>query len=187
LQVLGAQATRHVGERCANYGIDLKTADRAVSFKDGHLTLESGERIEADRVVAVPDLRGEPIAGAPCDDDGFIPVDEHGAVRGLRRVYAAGDGTDYPVKQGGLAAQQADAAAEAMAAGLGAPVEPRPFDTTLRGELLTGLAPAYISLGDSEAGRSESTVAFDPVWQPASKIVARYLAPYLSQLRAVGE
>jgi sulfide:quinone oxidoreductase len=182
LQVLGAHATRHVREVCANYGIALKTAVRAVSYKDRHLTLESGERIQADRVVAVPELRGEPIAGAPCDDDGFMPVDEHGVVSGLRGVYAAGDGTDYPIKQGGLAAQQADAAAEAIAAALGAEVEPRPFDATLRGELLTGLAPAYITLGESEPGGSESTVAFKPLWRPAGKIVGRYLSPYLSQL-----
>jgi sulfide:quinone oxidoreductase len=187
LQVLGAHATRHVRELCANYGIALKTGVRAVSYRDRQLTLESGERIHADRVVAVPELRGEPIAGAPCDDDGFIPVDEHGAVSGLRGVYAAGDGTDYPIKHGGLAAQQADAAAEAIAAALGARVEPRAFDATLRGELLTGLEPAYITLGRSESGGSESTVAFDPLWRPAGKIAGRYLSPYLAQLPLASE
>ena len=37
-------------------------------------------------------------------------------VRGLDDVYAAGDITNFPVKQGGIATQLADAAAEAIAA-----------------------------------------------------------------------
>ena len=47
---------------------------------------------------------------------GFVPVDPHGRVAGLERVYAAGDGTAFPIKQGGLATQQADAVAETIAA-----------------------------------------------------------------------
>ena len=43
----------------------------------------------------------------------------------LAGVYAAGDGTAFPIKQGGLATQQADAVAETIAAAAGAPVEPR--------------------------------------------------------------
>ena len=40
----------------------------------------------------------------------------------MEGVYAAGDITTFPVKQGGIATQQADAAAEAIAAELGADV-----------------------------------------------------------------
>src|SRR5207244_5225616 len=108
----------------------------------GKLKLEGGENINVDRVVALPELVGEPIPGVPHDEKGFIPVDQHGAVRGLPDVYAAGDGIAYPVKQGGLATQQADAAAEAIAATLGAAIEPKPFRARLRGQLLTGLGPA---------------------------------------------
>ena len=43
-----------------------------------------------------------------------------------------------PIKQGGIAAQQADVAAEHVAATLGAKVEPTAFRPVLRGELLTG-------------------------------------------------
>ena len=39
----------------------------------------------------------------------------------LEAVYAAGDATDFPIKQGGLATQQADAVAERIAARAGAP------------------------------------------------------------------
>ena len=62
-------------------------------------------------------------------------VDLHGRVRGLEDVYAAGDATTCPIKQGGVAAQQADAAAEAIAARLGRDLDPRPFRPVLRGLL----------------------------------------------------
>ena len=61
-------------------------------------------------------ITGPEIDGLPCDPHGFVPVDEYGRVEGVADVYAAGDGTDFPVKQGGLATQQADAAAEHIAA-----------------------------------------------------------------------
>jgi sulfide:quinone oxidoreductase len=54
-------------------------------------------------------------------------VDEHCAVSGLDAVYAAGDVTAFPIKQGGLAAQQAVAAAEAIATRHGADLDPQPY------------------------------------------------------------
>lgn len=56
--------------------------------------------------------------------------DEHGKVLETAAVWAAGDAIAYPGKQGGLAAQQADAHA-------GADVHPQPFRPMLRGVLLT--------------------------------------------------
>ena len=58
-------------------------------------------------------------------------------------MFAAGDATTFPIKQGGLATQQADAAASTIAHALGANVEPMPFAPVLRGLLLTGGAPLY--------------------------------------------
>jgi sulfide:quinone oxidoreductase len=52
-------------------------------------------------------------------------------------VYAAGDATDFEIKQGGIACQQADAAAEAIAARAGVAIDPAPFAPVLRGLLLT--------------------------------------------------
>ena len=57
-------------------------------------------------------LRGPGLAGLPSDEHGFVPANEHGRVRGLNGVFAAGDMTTFPVKQGGIAAQQAEAAAQ---------------------------------------------------------------------------
>ena len=78
-------------------------------------------------------LRGPFLPGLPHDLEGFIPTDLHGLVAGELDVYAAGDATAYPIKQGGVAAQQADAVAEAIAARLGAPVEPQSFRPVVRG------------------------------------------------------
>jgi sulfide:quinone oxidoreductase len=182
----GPAAARHVRELCANRGIELRVGTQAVSFRQPSLQLDSGEEIAADRVVALPELGGERIPGLPYDGDGFIPVDDHGAVRGLPGVYAAGDGIAYPVKQGGLAAQQADAAAEAIASGFGAAIEPRPFRAQLRGLLLTGLGPTYLSAGATGDAPGDSSVSVNPLWWPANKIAARYLAPYLSHSVTVG-
>ena len=62
--------------------------------------------------------------GCPRTRDGFLVTDAHARVRGVPDVYAAGDVTAFPIKQGGIACQQADAAAEHIAARAGAPVEP---------------------------------------------------------------
>ena len=75
--------------------------------------------------------------GLPSDAEGFLVTDDHARVQGVPDVYAAGDVTAFPVKQGGIACQQADAAAADIAARAGAPVEPEPFSPVLRGMLLT--------------------------------------------------
>lgn len=81
------------------------------------------------------------------------------------------------MKQGGLATQQADAAAEATAARLGAPRPPQPFRPVLRAVLLTGSAPLYL-----HDDRIPPKVAGRPLWWPPGKIAGRYLPPYLAQL-----
>ncbi|MGI8728981.1 MAG: hypothetical protein ACR2LK_03160 [Solirubrobacteraceae bacterium] len=80
---------------------------------------------------------------------GFTPVDEHGRVQGLADVYAAGDGTTYPVKQGGLACQQADAIAELLAANAGADVNPHPFSDHPRDPTQRTVAPFQYSAAAS--------------------------------------
>ena len=139
------------------------------------------EEIECDRIVALPRLRGIPIKSLPHDADGFLPIDAHARVRDVEAVFAAGDGTDFPVKQGGIACQQADAAAETIARAAGAPVEPRSFRPVLRGHLITGAEPRF--LRTDLAGREGDAAATSdrPLWWPPSKISGRYLAPYLSE------
>jgi sulfide:quinone oxidoreductase len=146
----------------------------------------AGESIEVDRVVALPALTGPRLEAVPADAGGFIPADAHGAVAGLDGVFAAGDATTFPVKQGGIAAQQADAAAQSIAARHGADVQPEPFEPVLRGQLYTGGDPRYL---DSSGGK-DGEISVQPLWWPPTKIAGSYLAPYLygrEQAEAMGE
>jgi len=95
-------------------------------------------------------------------------------------VFAAGDATTCPIKQGGVATQQADATAETIAAELGADVVPRPFRPVLRGMLLTGDAPLYLRAEVSGGRGAHSPASEDPLWWPPAKIAGRHLAPYLA-------
>ena len=160
--------------------IEIVTFASATEFAHGALQLEHEGRIPCDRVVALPRLRGTRIDGVPQTLDGFVPVDAHGRVGGLEDVYAAGDITIFPVKQGGIATQQADAAAQAIAAQLGADVVPQPFRPVLRGLLLTGGAPRY--LRRELAGLGNELASPEPLWWPPAKIVGRHLAPFLASL-----
>jgi sulfide:quinone oxidoreductase len=202
LEVFGAQASEAISELLLARGIELHLAASATRFEGGVVHLEGGSTVHADRVVALPRLEGPAIDGLPHDEDGFIPVDAHGRVRGVADVYAAGDATTYPFKQGGLATQQADAVAEVIAQRAGAAVDPRPFSPVIRGLLLTGGVPVYLRAGpgalrheSSVAGerdgqahhpdrrRVESSSSTSALWWPPSKIAGRYLAPYLATAR----
>src|SRR6266511_3410046 len=125
--------------------------------------------------------------GIPHTRDGFIVADQESRVAGFRDVFAAGDVTSFPVKQGGIAAQQADAAAEAIAADLGAIAEAHPFRPVLRGLLLTGGAPRYLRHEVSGGHGGTSAVSLEPLWWPPAKIVGRHLAPFLAGLAGAGE
>jgi CBS domain-containing protein len=132
----------------------------------------------------LPRLRGPRLDGLPQTLDGFIPVDAHGRVSGLEDVYAAGDITNFPVKQGGIATQQADAAAEAIAQAIGVDLVPEPFRPVLRGLLLTGGQPRYLRRELAESGQAEMASP-DPLWWPPAKIVGRSLAPFLAEFTGV--
>jgi len=99
-------------------------------------------------------------------------------VPGLAGVYAAGDGTTFPIKQGGLATQQADAVAETIAAAVGAAVTPEPFRPVLRAVLLTGRDPRYMQHAVA-GGDGAGAIATAPLWWPPAKLAGRYLSEYL--------
>jgi sulfide:quinone oxidoreductase len=177
LELFGMAASDAIRELLEIRGIKLTLNTVPTAVEDGWLQVSSGNSVRADRVIALPRLEGIPLEGVPHNKQGFVEVDEHGQVVGLDDVWAAGDLTNFSIKQGGLATQEADAAAESIAAWAGADLQPRPFDPVLRGLLLTGLTPRYI--------RAEPTAeqfAFDtePLWWPPAKIVGRYLAPLLA-------
>ncbi len=177
LELFGVAASEAIRELLEIRGIRIRLGTSATAVEDGSLRVASGLPMRADRVVALPRLEGQPIDGIPQTEEGFVAVDEHGLVRGLDNVWAAGDLTDFPVKQGGLAAQQADAAAQSIAAFAGAGVEPKPFEPVLRGLLLTGLLPRFIVSSSKDRQPAFDT---EPLWWPPAKIVGRYLAPFLA-------
>ena len=205
LEVFGHRASEAVAELLRARDVELHLEVLATRFGDGTLQLAAGAPLAADRAIGLPRLRGPAIEGLPQDSEGFLPIDVHGRVLGVADVYAAGDATAYPLKQGGLATQQADAVAEVIAQRSGVEIEPQPFSPVIRGLLLTGGVPVYLRAG-AGASRHESTVAAErggdgdapqapdwrrvesssstsALWWPPSKIAGRYLAPYLATAR----
>jgi sulfide:quinone oxidoreductase len=176
----GSDAVRRLLER---RGITFLAGSAPVGYAARELRLAGGRSIAVDRVVSVPQLEGPFLEWLPATDGGFIPIDAHGRVVGLTDVYAAGDSTDFPVKQGGIAAQLADAAAESIAAQAGSEVVPRPFKPVLRALLLTGDQPLYLRRKLPGATRAVS-LAMSPL-RPQAKIRGRYLSPFLTRLDGV--
>jgi sulfide:quinone oxidoreductase len=179
LIIFGTVASEAVAQLLRVRGIDVEAGARAHESDSGELILTPGERhLDADAVLALPEMLGPGITGLPADDRGFIPIDDHARVGGVDDVYAAGDGTTFPIKQGGLGTQQADAAAEHIAARFGAPVEPRPFHPILRGQLLAGDESLNLQQ-DVAGGAGEGAASADYLWWPPHKVSGRYLAPWL--------
>ena len=192
LEIFGPAAGDAVATLMRERGIAIHTARTPIAVRDGWLHTAEGRTIPADCVIALPELTGPFLRGLPHDARGFIPTDSHGRVSGCADIYAAGDATTFPLRQGGLAAQQADAAAEAIAARLGAIAHAQPFRPVLRGVLLTGGAPLYLRavVGTEEtptarrvrAGHS-SSAGRRALWWPPGKVAGRYLAPLLATAR----
>ena len=84
-------------------------------------------------------------------------------------MFAAGDAIAFPVKHGGLAAQQADTAAAAIARLAGGDVEAAPFSPQLRGKLLTGGKPLYLSARLVGTQGFESEVSETPPWPSTTR------------------
>jgi sulfide:quinone oxidoreductase len=182
LAIFGDGAASAVSGLLAEKGIELITSAYCEVPQSGQVVIKPGDRrLEVDRIVALPELHGPGVRGLPTGLDAFIPIDLHCQVRGVERVYAAGDATEFPVKHGGIAAQQADTAAESIAALAGAPVEPGLFHPEIHGILLTGGKPLYLSAYITGGHGFQSQIRDEPTWSPATKIAARFLAPYLEQ------
>jgi sulfide:quinone oxidoreductase len=173
LEAFGARIASHVWSLLAERGIAVCADTVPLRAGPGGLVVAHGEPVQAERIVSLPRLVGPWIGGLPHDGQGFLATDEHGAVPGIDGIWAAGDGTSFPLKQGGLAAQQAGAAAAAIAVSLGADVEPEPFRPVLRGMLLDPAGPRFL---DSRRGDLAAT----PLWQPATKVAAPRLWSYLA-------
>jgi sulfide:quinone oxidoreductase len=173
LEAFGARIASHIWSLLAERGIAVCADTIPLAAGRGGLVVAGAEPVQAERIVSLPRLGGPWIGGLPHDDLGFLTTDAHGAVLGVAAVWAAGDGTAFPLKQGGLAAQQADAAAAAIAAALGADVRPQPFRPVLRGMLLDPQGARFL---DGRRGDVTAT----PLWWPPTKVAAQHLGRYLA-------
>lgn len=186
LQLFGVQASRLVADLLAERSVRfVGESDPESVGRDGALSLHSGETIDADCVVAIPELRGPRITGVPTGREGFITTDALGGVIGLADVYAAGDMTSFPIKQGGLATQQADLIAQRIASEHGVAVKEVRVRHVLRAQLVGGAHPIFLRTELDEFGQPTTAAlqrerSQDSDYLVASqKVFGRYLTPYL--------
>lgn len=187
LAVFGPEASRLVAGLLSDRGIRFVGSSTPHSVRrDGSLTLQFDAPVEADRVVAVPELHAPRIAGVPANWSGFVPTDSMGRVEGLSNVYAAGDVTNYPIKQGGLAAQQADLIASTIASEAGVPVKELHPTRVLRARLLDGEGAVVLRTELDALGRPTGATIQHRESRQASdlKVFGRYLTPYLAIVRS---
>jgi sulfide:quinone oxidoreductase len=184
LALFGAHASEAIAELLADRGVEYHLRTTPLRFEAGALSAAPSGTIPADRVVALPRLEGPRLAGLPSDPDGFLPIDAYCRVGSEPDVFAAGDATSFPLKQGGIAAQQADVAASEIARRTGSELERSPFKPVLRGLLLTGMTARFLR---AEPGRPASAVDTEALWWPPAKIVGRHLAPFLAAKLGLSE
>jgi sulfide:quinone oxidoreductase len=181
LAIFGHEASEAVRRLLEDNGVVTLTSAHCEIHEPGCVSVNPGSReLHADRIVALPELVGPSVPGVPSGaPGGFIPVDVRCKVPGTERLYAAGDATDFAIKHGGVAAQQADVAAQAIAALADAAPAPDSFRPVIHGMLITGGKPLYLSAHITGGHGSRSEVTDVPTWSPPTKIAAKYLAPYL--------
>ncbi len=138
-----------------------------------------------DRRIALAAPRGRQIAGLPTGRGGFLETDGHAAVRGLPHVWAAGDCTSQPVKQGGLATQQAAVAAHDILSVAGRGPKPPRWTPILRGLLVAGATERWHFQTPLRPG-ALGEVSRRPLWHPPSKIAGQRLGPVLDGLERGG-
>jgi sulfide:quinone oxidoreductase len=181
LGMFGAVVSAELTRLLRDAGIVFRGSSFAVLDPSGELTLApSADRLRPELVVALPLLEGPGTPGIVTDVHGFIPVTEFGQVRGQADVFAAGDATAYPIKHGGIAAQQADVVAAAIAARAGAAIDPQPLRPVIRAMLLTGAKPRFFEAELLDAGGFAATVSDVCQWDPPTKIAADHLGRYLA-------
>jgi sulfide:quinone oxidoreductase len=181
LEAFGAAAAEMIRAELHASGVDLVCGVAARVESERVVRLGPGRELRAARVVHLPLLAGPRLAGMPYDTAGFVLADEHDrTVDGDDTVFAIGDGASGSFKQGGLAAQQADAVAEQIAQRAGAlDRAPRPYAPALRGLIRTEHGPRYLRAeppGDAGAG----LVSDQCLWWPPSKVASRWLTPWLA-------
>jgi len=183
LAVFGPAVSDAVSARLASAGITVHCDSLAKVPAGRRLLVEPhGIELHPERIVAMPRIAGPSIRGLSASGaTGFLHVDKHCCVPGTGgRVFAAGDVVDYPIKQGGLGAQMADAAAAAIAMLAGATETAPAFNPVIHGKLLTGSTPIYMTAHPVGSESFASEVFDSPPWPAEDKVVAEELGAYLA-------
>jgi sulfide:quinone oxidoreductase len=176
-----------VARLLADAGIAVLCSTYVADFDGRTLALAPGGRsLTVDAALALPELSGPSLGGVPSDPDGFVHVDPHGRVPGLDGVYAIGDAATFPIKQGGIATQQADVVAALIARRAGVDVRKPSTRPVLRAILLTGGDPLYLTATVAGGESVSSHASRRCTWWPPHKVAARYLAPYLADRHPAG-
>jgi sulfide:quinone oxidoreductase len=182
LGIFGSTASTAVAELLAEARIETITSSYAEVPHNREIVLNPGDRhLSVDRIVALPELYGPSVRGVPLSEHGFLRVDRYCKLLDVEGIYAAGDAIEFAVKHGGIASQQADTVAMSIAAKAGASVTPEPFRPIIRGMLLTGGEPRYLTARITGGAGFSSEITDAPTWSPPSKISSKYLAPYLEE------
>jgi sulfide:quinone oxidoreductase len=173
LALFGEEAGAAVTEELRAGGVEVRTGVVARADRGGLLLEPGGERLDVQRVFAVPRVLGPGIEGVPTDDEGFIRAGDDARVEGCEWTWAAGDGVVSPVKFGGLATHQARRAASAIARLAGVEDAPDPGEPVLHGRLLVGRRSRRLrGRGDAEGA---------PLWWPQGKVAGEYLPQWLAE------
>jgi sulfide:quinone oxidoreductase len=183
LAAFGANASAAVSGLLTEAGITTYSSALAQVPANGQLIVQpQGQELSPGRIIAMPGIEGPGLRGIPGGGShGFVPIDKHCCVPGTqRRIYAAGDAAAYPIKHGGLGSQMADSAAAAIATLAGVEADPEPFHPVIRGKLLNGRSPLFLSAKLVGASGFESEVFDKPPWPEDEKVVAAELGPYLA-------
>ena len=138
-QRLGPSAVSKMLAYMEERGIATHLGHKPLRFEADKVSTEGGE-IHADLIVFTPGLTGPAwLEGSdlPLSEGAFIAADASCRVRGLERVFVAGDAGSYPgpdwmAKQ----AHQADLQAEAVAKNIAAELEGKPAQHGFKTELI---------------------------------------------------
>jgi sulfide:quinone oxidoreductase len=179
LSAFGPPAADLARGELAAAGVELVEGVHAGVPHPTVVQLARDARLSCDRIVHLPLLAGPNTPGIACDDAGFMLVDDAFHTRDDGDVFAVGDGAAGPYKQGGLAAQQADAVAEEIAWRAGAEHPPRPYRPVMRALLRTIHGPRYMR-AEPPGGAGSAEVSEQCLWWPPSKVAARWLTPWLA-------
>ncbi|MBJ7353261.1 MAG: FAD-dependent oxidoreductase [Thermoleophilaceae bacterium] len=180
LDVFGAENSLAVARMCAELGVAVHTNTTLESYDGTTAHLSDRSSYPVDRVFAMPRLTGRAPEGLPTNDAGFVHVDDNQLVIGTSNVYAVGDVTDFRIKQGGLASEQADSAISAIENRLGDREDTSPFSREIEAMLLT--ADRRLAMRALIGDDASQSIAIEQPTGPVQKIFSRLLSERLREI-----